>query len=110
VILIWGLFPTIVPIYLWEEQILRAFFGNWFRYVMTLHQVFYMFYKFIKTNKSKICSKLLLSLKAWLVNSAAHIFGNRPFDNRIEPRENLLVVYLSLGEGYHNYHHTFPVR
>ncbi len=69
-----------------------------------------MFYKFMKTNKSKICLKVLLLLKTSLVNSAAHIFGNRPYDNQIEPRESLLAVYLSMGEGYHNYHHTFPVR
>lgn len=44
----------------------------------------------------------------WLVNSAAHMFGNRPYDATIEPRENMGVVLGTLGEGYHNYHHTFP--
>lgn len=45
---------------------------------------------------------------AWLVNSAAHIYGYKIYDEKMEPRENRLVVYASLGEGYHNYHHTFP--
>ncbi|XP_061490662.1 stearoyl-CoA desaturase [Rhineura floridana] len=44
----------------------------------------------------------------WLVNSAAHMYGNRPYDQHINPRENRLVVLGALGEGFHNYHHTFP--
>ncbi|KAH1024456.1 hypothetical protein HUJ05_003937 [Dendroctonus ponderosae] len=36
----------------------------------------------------------------WLVNSAAHIF--------INPVENRLVSFFAIGEGWHNYHHTFP--
>ncbi|CAG2116800.1 unnamed protein product, partial [Medioppia subpectinata] len=44
----------------------------------------------------------------WLVNSAAHIYGYKPYDNTINPKENRAVVYMALGEGYHNYHHTFP--
>ncbi len=49
-------------------------------------------------------------MKAWLVNSLAHMKGSRPYDHNIASRENFSVIYLSLGEGYHNYHHTFPVR
>lgn len=44
----------------------------------------------------------------WLVNSAAHLWGNRPYDATINPRENLGVCLGAIGEGYHNYHHTFP--
>jgi stearoyl-CoA desaturase (delta-9 desaturase) len=44
----------------------------------------------------------------WLVNSAAHMWGNRPYDNNISAAENMLVIVGSFGEGYHNYHHTFP--
>lgn len=36
------------------------------------------------------------------------MWGNRPYDTGINPRENNLVTYGSYGEGYHNYHHTFP--
>jgi stearoyl-CoA desaturase (Delta-9 desaturase) len=36
------------------------------------------------------------------------MFGNKPYDKRINPSENLLVSFLALGEGFHNYHHTFP--
>ncbi|XP_075222416.1 acyl-CoA Delta-9 desaturase-like [Lycorma delicatula] len=44
----------------------------------------------------------------WLVNSAAHIWGNKPYDKKINPSENKSVAILSLGEGWHNYHHVFP--
>lgn len=27
---------------------------------------------------------------------------------RIFPAENVIVSFLAMGEGYHNYHHTFP--
>nr|XP_022906820.1 acyl-CoA Delta(11) desaturase-like [Onthophagus taurus] len=44
----------------------------------------------------------------WLVNSAAHLYGTKPYDKNINPSENTFVGYLALGEGWHNYHHTFP--
>ena len=44
----------------------------------------------------------------WFVNSTAHMFGDRPYNKKIEPRENYWVSYGAFGEGYHNYHHSFP--
>ena len=44
----------------------------------------------------------------WLVNSAAHMFGMKPYDVKIGPVENMAVSVLAMGEGFHNYHHTFP--
>ena len=44
----------------------------------------------------------------WLVNSAAHMWGNRPYDEHINPSENMAVSLFATGEGFHNYHHTFP--
>jgi len=44
----------------------------------------------------------------WLVNSLAHYSGTKQYDPKIVPAENLIVATLALGEGYHNYHHTFP--
>ena len=32
----------------------------------------------------------------------------KPYDTRINPRESKLVQILTVGEGYHNYHHVFP--
>ncbi|KAI1286456.1 Stearoyl-CoA desaturase 5 [Halotydeus destructor] len=42
------------------------------------------------------------------VNSAAHMFGDRPYNGDMEPRENYYVSLAAFGEGYHNYHHSFP--
>ncbi|KAL4240635.1 hypothetical protein ACF0H5_001426 [Mactra antiquata] len=44
----------------------------------------------------------------WFVNSVAHLWGMRPYDVRINPAENPLVAMVAAGEGFHNYHHTFP--
>jgi len=45
----------------------------------------------------------------WLVNSAAHMWGYRPYNDRINPKESPFVIWSGLlGEGYHNYHHSFP--
>ncbi|KAJ9578217.1 hypothetical protein L9F63_005562, partial [Diploptera punctata] len=44
----------------------------------------------------------------WSVNSFAHLYGNRPYDKKINPAENLAVSIIAVGEGWHNYHHTFP--
>jgi len=32
----------------------------------------------------------------------------KPYDENIGPAENRLVSVLAMGEGFHNYHHTFP--
>ncbi|XP_021963229.1 acyl-CoA desaturase [Folsomia candida] len=44
----------------------------------------------------------------WLVNSAAHLYGMRPYDKGISPRECWYVSMFALGEGWHNYHHVYP--
>ncbi len=36
------------------------------------------------------------------------MWGNRPYDKLINPAENLLVATGAVGEGFHNYHHTYP--
>lgn len=105
VVLFWLLLPTAIPYLLWGESAVHAFLVCvCFRYVFALHST-------------------------WTVNSFAHLFGNRPYDKSIQPRENEFVIYASFGEGkkvlfwlhrttiffhfhlnagYHNYHHTFP--
>ncbi|CAL8070692.1 unnamed protein product [Orchesella dallaii] len=44
----------------------------------------------------------------FLVNSLAHMWGDKPYDKEISSSENALVSLLAVGEGWHNYHHTFP--
>jgi len=83
-ILLCFIMPTFVPWYFWGETVARSFYiCAVFRYLFCLHVT-------------------------WLVNSAAHLWGNKPYDKHINPAENLFVSITAIGEGFHNYHHTFP--
>jgi len=42
------------------------------------------------------------------VNSLAHWLGEQPFDDRNSPRDHIITALVTLGEGYHNFHHEFP--
>ena len=42
------------------------------------------------------------------INSLAHTIGRRPYLPTVSARDSLLTALLTLGEGYHNYHHCFP--
>jgi stearoyl-CoA desaturase (delta-9 desaturase) len=43
-----------------------------------------------------------------LVNSAAHLHGDHPYDPSIWSAENPFVSVCALGEGWHNWHHKYP--
>ncbi len=45
----------------------------------------------------------------FFVNSASHTewMGQRPYDPKILPCENVITIYCALGEGHHNWHHVF---
>lgn len=76
--------PMMIPVLCWNESLINSFFVTYaWRLVNTLHGT-------------------------WFVNSAGHMWGEQPYDKRIKPVENWLVSFGSAGEGYHNYHHTFP--
>ncbi|XP_015794510.1 stearoyl-CoA desaturase 5 [Tetranychus urticae] len=78
------LLPTIIPRIFWGESLWNAYFiCAAFRYCFLLHVT-------------------------WLINSAAHLWGQHPYDKHINPAENLSVCLTAIGEGFHNYHHTFP--
>ncbi|KAJ5956648.1 Fatty acid desaturase type 1 core [Penicillium viridicatum] len=42
------------------------------------------------------------------INSLAHWLGEQPFDDRNSPRDHAITALITLGEGYHNFHHEFP--
>lgn len=44
----------------------------------------------------------------WLVNSAAHLYGDHPYDTLSYPAENPVVSFFAVGEGWHNWHHKYP--
>ena len=77
-------FPALISRYVWHEKLMASFFvPGCLRYCLSLHFT-------------------------WLVNSAAHIYGDHPYDDTINPAENKYVSYLAVGEGWHNWHHKFP--
>lgn len=43
----------------------------------------------------------------FMINSAAHLWGSRPFDTADRSRNNPLLALLTFGEGWHNNHHHF---
>ena len=71
------------------------------------------------------CRYIAALHSTFLVNSAAHYFGDRPYEE-INPTENPIVAFFSIGEGkgikqkkakalvdfislgWHNYHHAYP--
>ncbi|XP_041984710.1 acyl-CoA Delta-9 desaturase-like [Aricia agestis] len=75
--------PTVVPVAWWGEGWLLSFLANITRYTLNLNFT-------------------------WAVNSFAHLWGNKPYDPNIMPVENWGVSLVAMGEGWHNYHHTFP--
>lgn len=44
----------------------------------------------------------------FFVNSLAHALGEPKFNAEVSARDNWMVALLTLGEGYHSFHHRFP--
>lgn len=66
--------PTVVPWYFWGETFLNSLCVSTFlRYAVVLNAT-------------------------WLVNSAAHLYGYRPYDKNISSRENILVSMGAVGK------------
>lgn len=68
--------PTLIPIVFWDENPIVSLFVCYF-------------------------ARSIIALNGtWSVNSAAHLFGTRPFDKTIFPAENWVVSFFSVGEGW----------
>lgn len=53
--------------------------------------------------------RLLIQYHAtFCINSVAHMFGRQPYSTATSARDSTLAAILTMGEGYHNYHHRFP--
>ena len=62
--------PTWIPVHFWGEAAWTSYTWSVLRYLCTLHST-------------------------WLVNSAAHMWGDRPYDEHVNPAENRLVSLVS---------------
>ncbi|KAF9014339.1 hypothetical protein BDQ17DRAFT_1270530 [Cyathus striatus] len=43
------------------------------------------------------------------VNSLAHWLGDASFDDKLTPKDHLITALCTIGDGYHNFHHQFPM-
>lgn len=43
------------------------------------------------------------------VNSVAHWMGSRPYSRAISARDSFVTAIVTMGEGYHNFHHKFQL-
>jgi stearoyl-CoA desaturase (delta-9 desaturase) len=43
----------------------------------------------------------------FFINSLAHMWGTRPYSDGSSARDNPVLAFLTYGEGYHNFHHSF---
>jgi stearoyl-CoA desaturase (Delta-9 desaturase) len=78
------IWPAQMANWLWGENFWNALFvAGFMRYMIVLHFT-------------------------WLVNSAAHLYGDHPYDTESYPAENPFVALCSGGEGWHNWHHKYP--
>ncbi|WAQ90824.1 hypothetical protein PtA15_13A223 [Puccinia triticina] len=51
---------------------------------------------------------LFVHHSTFCVNSLAHWLGDAPFDDKHTPRDHIVTAFVTIGEGYHNFHHEFP--
>jgi stearoyl-CoA desaturase (Delta-9 desaturase) len=77
-----GIFPALVAC-AWDDPLSGFLWGACIRVVGQYHSTF-------------------------AINSLAHRFGRRPYSTATSARDNVFVALLTMGEGYHNFHHRFP--
>jgi len=44
----------------------------------------------------------------FFINSLCHMIGRQPYSREHSARDSPIMAVLAFGEGYHNYHHSFP--
>jgi len=43
------------------------------------------------------------------INSVCHVFGKQFYSTRTSARDHWFTAFFTMGEGYHNFHHQFPI-
>ena len=75
--------PTLYGWYVWDSLWIGYFYFGVVRWILLLHAT-------------------------WCVNSVAHMWGTTPYNPRLSSRQNAFTSIVAVGEGWHNYHHTYP--
>lgn len=59
-----------------------------------------------------LCAGFLRLVIQWhatfSINSLAHMLGTQPYSTACTAKDSWITAMITLGEGYHNYHHRFP--
>lgn len=76
--------PTLIPGFLWGDWLGGYVYAGALRLTFVHHSTF-------------------------CVNSLAHWLGETPFDDKHTPRDHMFTALVTIGEGYHNFHHQFPM-
>ena len=50
---------------------------------------------------------VILQHCTFCINSLCHYFGDQPYSSKCSARDSWLMAIITMGEGYHNYHHEF---
>jgi stearoyl-CoA desaturase (delta-9 desaturase) len=93
--------PAAIPGLAWGD-----WRGGW--YAAALARLFFVHH----VDPSTSCRRSLVADDSaqctFAINSLAHWFGSAPYDDDQSARDSVLSALLTLGEGYHNFHHEFP--
>lgn len=91
------------------QATLDPFWNQYFAFLLPAVYGYYVYNDFWLGFFTIGASRWVITLHAtWTVNSVAHLWGARPYNPNIWPRENWLTTLVAVGEGWHNWHHEFP--
>ena len=55
-----------------------------------------------------VCRTFLVLNSTFCINSICHMWGDQPNGDQNSSRDSWWISLITFGEGYHNYHHTYP--
>ena len=94
------IFPTLVAGLGWGDWKGGYVYAGLLRLVFVHH---------VSVGKGWRTARSCLVQSTFCVNSLAHYLGETPFDDKHTPRDHLITALVTFGEGYHNFHHQFPM-
>ena len=50
---------------------------------------------------------VIVNHSTFFINSLCHTLGRRPYSSKCTARDSAIMAVLTMGEGYHNFHHAF---
>lgn len=74
--------------------------GIWALASLFMHPVTALYFSFV-------LRVFCIHHSTWFINSLAHTWGSRTYAKELTAVDNAVLAFLTFGEGYHNYHHTF---